>query len=106
VGGTVVPTSSRVCARVSMRVGARERRRYLLDTVIAEIVGVRLGALFPGTSATKGGSMNLTRHWAAAAVFMAISSVLLPPAEATEQSNGAVIIEWNDLLQRMLAGHR
>ncbi|HEY1875306.1 MAG TPA: hypothetical protein VGG67_12975 [Steroidobacteraceae bacterium] len=40
--------------------------------------------------------MNLTRHWAAAAVFMAISSVLLPHAEAMERSNGSVIIEWND----------
>jgi hypothetical protein len=43
---------------------------------------------------------NLIRHWAAAAVLMATSSVLLPCAEAMEQSNGSVIIEWNDLLQR------
>jgi hypothetical protein len=48
--------------------------------------------------------MNLTRHWAAAAVFTAISSVLLPRAEAMEQSNGVVIIEWNDLLQRNVGG--
>jgi len=48
--------------------------------------------------------MNLRRHWAAAAVFTAISSVLLPRAEAMEQSNGSVIIEWNDLLQRNIGG--
>jgi hypothetical protein len=48
--------------------------------------------------------MNLTRPWAAAAVFTAISSVWLPRAEATEQSNASVIIEWNDLLQRNIGG--
>jgi hypothetical protein len=48
--------------------------------------------------------MNLTRHWAATAVFAMIASVLLPCAVATEQSSGAVIIEWNDLLQRNIGG--
>jgi hypothetical protein len=48
--------------------------------------------------------MNLTRHWAAAAVFMVVSSVLLPRAQAMEQADGSVIIEWNDLLQRNVGG--
>jgi hypothetical protein len=47
---------------------------------------------------------DLMRHSAAAAVLMVISSVLLPRAEAMEQSNGSVIIEWNDLLQRNIGG--
>jgi hypothetical protein len=48
---------------------------------------------------------TLMRHWAAAAVLVTTSSVLLPPcAEAMEQSNGSVIIEWNDLLQRNIGG--
>jgi hypothetical protein len=44
------------------------------------------------------------RHRAAAAVLVATSSVLLPGAEATQQSTGSVIIEWNDLLQRNITG--
>jgi hypothetical protein len=48
--------------------------------------------------------MNLTRHWAAAAVLMLISTVWLPHAQAMEQSDGSVIIEWNDLLQRNVGG--
>jgi hypothetical protein len=44
------------------------------------------------------------RHRAAAGVLMAASSMLLLRAEATEHSNGAVIIEWNDLLQRNIGG--
>ena len=48
--------------------------------------------------------MNLTPHWAAAAVFIALSSLSLPRAQAMEESNGSVIIEWNDLLQRNVGG--
>jgi hypothetical protein len=44
------------------------------------------------------------RHRVAAAVLMAVSSMLLLRAEATEHSNGSVIIEWNDLLQRNIGG--
>ena len=47
---------------------------------------------------------TLMRHWAAAAVLMVTSSVLLPSAEAMEQSNGSIVIEWNDLLQRNIGG--
>ena len=44
------------------------------------------------------------RHWAAAAVLVTTSSVLLPCAEAMDQSNGDVIVEWNQLLQSNITG--
>jgi hypothetical protein len=47
---------------------------------------------------------TLVRHWAAAAVLVTISSLLLPCAEAMAQSNGDVIVEWNQLLQSNITG--
>src|SRR5215472_12518545 len=47
---------------------------------------------------------TLMRHWAAAAVIVTTSSVLLPCAEAIAQSNGDVIVEWNQLLQSNITG--
>jgi hypothetical protein len=47
---------------------------------------------------------TLMRHWAAAAVLVTTSSVLLPCAEAIAQSNGSVIVEWNQLLQSNITG--
>lgn len=44
------------------------------------------------------------RHWATAAVLMVTSSMLLPCAEATNQSHGDVIVEWNQLLQSNITG--
>ena len=48
--------------------------------------------------------MNTTRHWAAAAFVVATSGVLVPRAAVSEQPRGDVIIEWNQLLQRNIAG--
>src|SRR5262252_1014240 len=47
---------------------------------------------------------TLMRHWAAAAVLVTTLSVLLPCAEAMAQSNGDVIVEWNQLLQSNITG--
>jgi hypothetical protein len=47
---------------------------------------------------------TLTRNWAAAAVLVTTASVLLPCAEALAQSNGDVIVEWNQLLQSNITG--
>ena len=47
---------------------------------------------------------TVMRHWTAAAVLVATSSVLLPCAEAIAQSNGSVIVEWNQLLQSNITG--
>ena len=46
---------------------------------------------------------TLMRHWAAAAVIVTTSCVLLPCAEAMA-SNGDVIVEWNQLLQSNITG--
>jgi hypothetical protein len=48
--------------------------------------------------------MNSMRHWAAAAFAVAALGVLVPRAQATEESNGGVIIEWNQFLQQHVTG--
>ena len=48
--------------------------------------------------------MNAMRHWAAAVFVVATSGVSTLPAAASEQPNGDVIIEWNQLLQRNIGG--
>ena len=48
--------------------------------------------------------MNTMRHWAAAVFVVATSGVLIPCVAASEQPNGDVIIEWNQLLQRNITG--
>src|SRR6267378_7987037 len=48
--------------------------------------------------------MNTMRHWAASVFVVATSGVLTPRAAASEQPNGDVIIEWNQLLQRNITG--
>src|SRR5215472_3078100 len=48
--------------------------------------------------------MNTIRDWGTAAFFVATSGVMIPCAVASEESNGAVIVEWNQLLQQTYTG--
>jgi len=48
--------------------------------------------------------MNPIRNWGTAAFIVATSGVMTPCAVASEESNGAVIVEWNQLLQQTYTG--
>ena len=48
--------------------------------------------------------MNTIRNWGTAAFIVAASGMLTPCAVASEESNGAVIVEWNQFLQQNVTG--
>jgi hypothetical protein len=48
--------------------------------------------------------MNTMRLWIAAALVMLSSGVWMPRTEASELTNGDVIVEWNQLLQGNVGG--
>jgi PAP2 superfamily len=48
--------------------------------------------------------MLRTSHWAVSAFVVASIAVLIPRGAAAEHSNGAVIVEWNQLLQTNITG--
>jgi len=48
--------------------------------------------------------MNTTRNWGTAAFIVAASGMMTPYAAASEESNGAVIVEWNQFLQQNVTG--
>ena len=48
--------------------------------------------------------MNTIRNWGTAAFIVATSGMMTPCAVASEESNGAVIVEWNQFLQQNVTG--
>lgn len=48
--------------------------------------------------------MNTIRNWGTAAFIVATSGMMTPYAVASEESNGAVIVEWNQFLQQNVTG--
>jgi hypothetical protein len=48
--------------------------------------------------------MNSMRHWAVGAFVIAVLGVLVPRAQAMDDSNGAVITAWNQFLQQNVTG--
>ena len=48
--------------------------------------------------------MNTIRNWGTAVFIVATSGMMTPCSVASEESNGAVIVEWNQFLQQNVTG--